>query len=419
LLLGCIADDFTGATDLCATLAAEGMRVVQVVQTGSDLDLPSADAVVVALKSRTARVADAVRDSLDALAWLRERGARQIFFKYCSTFDSTPQGNIGPVADALLDALGAEIMVACPAYPENGRTVYRGHLFVGDQLLSESPMAHHPLTPMTDPDIVRVLSRQSTRAVGLIPYEVVRSGRDAITARLEALRRSGTSYAIADALEDAHLRDLGAACAELPVVSGGSGIARGLPANFRARGMLPRHADSTAVPPVTGPSAVLSGSCSAATQEQVRRMAARYPARRIEPVELERSGGDVAPIAAWALRHVHDGPVLLYTTAPSEEVQSSQRALGSERASQIVECAMAALALRLVDAGVGRLVVAGGETAGAVVRALGAQALLVGPEIAPGIPWTVTIGDRPLALACKSGNFGGPDFFMEALAVQP
>jgi uncharacterized protein YgbK (DUF1537 family) len=419
LLLGCIADDFTGATDLCATLGAEGMRVLQVMPAAGDLDLPPADAVVVALKSRTAPPADAVRGSLDALAWLRERGARQFFFKYCSTFDSTPRGNIGPVADALLAALGAEITVACPAYPENGRTVYQGHLFVDGRLLSASPMAHHPLTPMTDPDLVRVLGRQSSRSVGLVPYETVRGGPDAIVAKLEALRRSGTSHTITDALEDAHLRALGAACAELPLVTGASGIARGLPANFRAVGMLGGRPEPVAVPAATAPAAVLAGSCSAATREQVRRMAVRCPATRIEPVALHRSGGDVEPFVAWALDHLADGPVLLYATASPAEVRSSQRALGPERAGEVVERALGALAARLVDAGVRRLVVAGGETAGAVVRALGVRALRLGPEIAPGVPWTITVGDRPLALALKSGNFGGPDFFLEALAVLP
>jgi 3-dehydrotetronate 4-kinase len=417
-LLGAIADDVTGATDLCSTLVRGGMRTVQTMGVARDVDLPEVDAVVVALKSRTAPVEDAVADSLDALAWLRDLGARQFFFKYCSTFDSTPAGNIGPVADALLDALAADFTVVCPVYPTNGRTLYQGHLFVGDRLLSESSMATHPLTPMTDPDLVRVLGRQTPRAVGLVPYAVVRRGAPAIEARLEELRGARVTYAVVDALEDDDLRAIGTAAASLPLVTGGSGVALGLPDNFRLRGLLPERPVVTEVPRVDGPAVVLAGSSSSATQEQVLRMAARFPAIKVDVLDAERTGG-VARLAAEATARLADGPVLVYATASPEEVAAVQAEVGVERASRVVESVLGEVARASVASGARRVVVAGGETSGAVARALGVRALAVGQEIAPGVPWMTSLGDPPLALAFKSGNFGGPDFFLDALGARP
>src|SRR4051812_15763817 len=259
-LLGAIADDMTGATDLCSTLVREGMRTVQTIGVARDLELPAVDAVVVALKSRTAPVAEAVRDSREALEWLRELGARQLFFKYCSTFDSTPEGNIGPVADALLDALAADITVVCPAYPANGRTVYRGHLFVGDTPLSDSSMAQHPLTPMTDSNLVRFLGRQTERRVALVPFEVVRSGADAVAGTFADLRARGVSYAVVDALDESDLRTIGTACANFSLVTGGAGVALGLPDNFRRNGLLEQHSGAVGPPRIGGPVAVIAGS---------------------------------------------------------------------------------------------------------------------------------------------------------------
>jgi 3-dehydrotetronate 4-kinase len=414
-LLGAIADDVTGATDLCSTLVREGMRTVQTMGVARDVDLPEVDALVVGLKSRTAPVAEAVADSAAALEWLRELGAEQIFFKYCSTFDSTPRGNIGPVADALLEALGAELTVVCPAYPANGRTLYQGHLFVGDRLLSESSMARHPLTPMRDSDIVRVLGAQTARIVGLVPHPTVRAGAEAIARRLDELRRSGVSYAVVDALEDADLRAIGAACAELPLVTGGSAVALGLPENFRRRGLLAETAVAPAVPQAEGPVVVLAGSCSAATQEQVRRMGARYPAIAVDVLEADRHPSLVDELAETAVAYLSDGPLLVSTTAPPGEVARVQEQLGVERANRVTEQLLGELARRVVAHGARTLVVAGGETSTAVVRALGVRALAVGAELAPGVPWMRSLGDRPLSLALKSGNFGGPDFFLEAV----
>jgi uncharacterized protein YgbK (DUF1537 family) len=415
LLLGCIADDVTGATDLANTLVREGMRTVQLFGAPeAAAPVPDADAVVVALKSRTVEAAEAVAQSLAALAWLRAAGADQVLFKYCSTFDSTPRGNIGPVADALLEALGADLTIACPAFPENGRTVCHGYLFVGHALLSESGMKDHPLTPMNDASLVRVLGRQTKHAVGLVPYTVVDAGPDAVRAALDALRREGRRHAVVDALSDRHLRDIGAACAELPLVTGGSGVALGLPANFRRAGRLGPAGEADRLPPVGGAGAVLAGSCSPATLAQVAHMAARRPALRLDPLRL-RAGEDGAAAVAWARERLAGGPVLVYASAPPDEVRRVQEVLGREAAGRVVEEALAEVARGLVAAGVRRLVVAGGETAGAVVQALGVRAVRIGPQIDPGIPWTLSLGDPPLALALKSGNFGTPDFFLKAL----
>ena len=393
------------------------MRTVQTMGVARDVVLPEVDALVVGVKSRTAPVAQAIAESLEALDWLRDLGAKQFFFKYCSTFDSTPEGNIGPVADALLEALGADFTVVCPVYPTNGRTLYQGHLFVGDRLLSESPMARHPLTPMTDPNIVRFLGRQTPRSVGLVGYAVVREGAEAIGRALDELGRDGISYAVVDALEDGDLRAIGEACATLPLVTGGSGVALGLPENFGRRGLLPDGDVATGPPPVEGPAVVLAGSCSTATQEQVRRMAARYPAIKVNVLDVERDGG-VEALAASAVGRLDEGPVLVYSTASPDEVAEVQRRLGVEQASLAVESLLGELARAFVANGVRRVVVAGGETSAAVVNALGVRALAVGSEIAPGVPWMTSLGDPPLALALKSGNFGGPDFFLEALEVE-
>ena len=419
VLLGCIADDFTGATDLASMLVRAGMRTVQTIGVPADASLAAgADAVVVALKSRTIPAAEAVSQSLAALHWLRGAGARQIYFKYCSTFDSTSAGNIGPVADALLDALGADFTIACPAFPENGRTIYKGHLFVGDVLLSDSPMKDHPLTPMTDASLVRVLARQTRREVGLVEHKTVRRGAAAIRARFDELRAKRTAYAIVDALADEDLMAIGAACADLALVTAGSGVALGLPRNFFAAGLMQPRTDAGALPAAGGKPAVLAGSCSAATRQQVARMAERHPAHALDPI----ADPDAARLAAKALAAIAPAleagkPFLVYSTAEPSQVAAVQAKLGAERAATLVEDALALVAERIVASGVRRLVVAGGETSGAVVKALGVKALAIGPQIDPGVPWTTSVGSGPrIALALKSGNFGAPDFFEKALA---
>ena len=416
-LLGVIADDFTGATDVAGMLVQAGMATLLttgVPDSGAALD---ADAVVVALKSRTTAPADAVRDSLSALDRLRAAGCRRFYFKVCSTFDSTPRGNIGPVAEALMAALGADFAIACPAFPENGRSVYRGHLFVGDLLLSDSGMREHPLTPMTDANLVRWLQAQTKGRVGLLRHDAVAAGVDAVSARIAALRAEGVRIAIADAIDDSDLRTLAAACADLPLLVAGSGLALGLPAAYAARGWLRPDATVAALPTVGGHAAVLSGSCSTATNAQVQhwRQAGR-PAFRIDALQLAQGTPQAAQALAWAEPLLPTQPVLVYATASADEVKATQQQLGVERAGVLVEACLAEVATGLHERGVRRLVVAGGETSGAVTLALQVQRLRVGTPIDPGVPWTQAEG-RPLLLALKSGNFGSVDFFAKALAL--
>ena len=415
-LLGCIADDFTGATDLANMLVREGMRTVQTIGV-PDSAPQDVDAIVVALKSRTAPAAEAVADSLAALGWLRQQGCRQFFFKYCSTFDSTPQGNIGPVTDALLQALGSDFTIACPVFPETGRTLYRGHLFIQDQLLSESGMQNHPLTPMTDPNLVRVLQQQTPSKVSLIGYPTVSEGTEQIRAGFDVLRQQGVRMAIVDALENQDLYAIGAACDGLPLVTGGSGIALGLPGNFVRAGLLdPRQgAAAGELPAVKGLSVVLAGSASKATNAQVKAWMEKRPAFRIDPLALARGEPVVAQALAFAQLHLEKQPALIYATTTPEQVKQVQAELGVERAGLLIEQALADIAAALLASGVQRFVIAGGETSGAVVKALGVRALRIGAQIDPGVPATASIGATPLALALKSGNFGSIDFFEKAL----
>jgi uncharacterized protein YgbK (DUF1537 family) len=415
-LLGCVADDFTGATDLASMLVRQGMRTVQLIGVPApDAAVPDADAIVVALKSRTAPVTDAVHTSLAALRWLQDAGCRQFFFKYCSTFDSTDEGNIGPVADAFVAALECGFAIACPAFPANARSVYQGHLFVGGALLNESGMEHHPLTPMRDANLVRVLGRQTEGTVGLLPFATVEAGVTAIRAAITGLRDRGFRYAIADAVTDAHLHLLGEAAAGHALITGGSGIAIGLPANFRRAGLLPDRSDPGALPPHTGHAAVLAGSCSRATLLQIATARDAVPTLELDALATQDAAALASQAIEWASGRLGDTPVVIAASAPPDRVAALQASLGREAAGALVEQALAAIAEALVAQGVRRLVVAGGETSGAVVTRLGVQRLRIGAEIDPGVPWTYAEGAGPaLHLALKSGNFGARDFFLKA-----
>jgi uncharacterized protein YgbK (DUF1537 family) len=411
MLLGCIADDFTGASDLANTLTASGMRTVQtsgVPEAGG----PEADAVVISLKSRSIDAAEAVRQSLGALDWLQANGATQILFKYCSTFDSTPAGNIGPVAQALLDRLDAPITIACPAFPANGRTIFMGHLFVGERLLSESGMQHHPLTPMTDPNLVRWLQLQMPGKVALLDQATVARGGSAVRERLQRLAEDGVRVAVADAISDQDLRALGEGCADLKLVTGGSGIALGLPENFRRKGSLALSSPEPVR--VGGRAVVLSGSCSAATRGQVEAYSAKGPARLVTAAEICDQGLTPEQVVDWVVGQPADPAPLVYTSADPAAVAEAQKKYGAERVSQAVESFTGRLAAGLREQGFRRFIVAGGETSGAVVQALDVQQLAIGPEIDPGVPALRGI-DVPVGLALKSGNFGAVDFFSKAL----
>jgi uncharacterized protein YgbK (DUF1537 family) len=381
--------------------------------------VPEAEAVVVALKSRTAPAAEAVAESLASWRWAAAGGARQCYFKYCSTFDSTPRGNIGPVAEALMAETGADQTVYCPACPENGRTIYQGKLFVFDQLLSESGMRNHPLTPMTDADLCRVLQAQLSPGakVGLVPFAVVEQGATAIRARLDALAADGVAHAVVDALTDAHLAALGSACAGMALVTAGSGLGLALPANFEAEGLL-AGGTPDALPEIGGPMLLLSGSCSVATNAQVARWEAEGGALlRLDPLALADGGQSAEDALGWARQQ--PGPALIAATQPPESVRAAQERLGRERAAALVEETLSEIAVDARASGIRRFVVAGGETSGAVAQALGAERLAVGPSIAPGVPWCTALGAEPVALALKSGNFGAETFFADAVRTAP
>ena len=412
-ILGVIADDFTGATDIAGMLVKGGMRTIQTIGVPAKGTIPDdVDAVVVALKTRSIPAADAVAQSLDALKALQAAGCVRFFFKYCSTFDSTDAGNIGPVGDALLDALMAKQAIYCPAFPVNGRTIFFGHLFVGDVLLSDSHMKHHPLTPMTDASLVRVLARQTPHKVGLVALKQVQSGSAVLRESLDKLAAEGVRHVVVDAVADTDLGIIGEAIGDDTLVTGGSGVALGLPAAYRRRGLMPHKAGADVLPRIDGAPAVLAGSCSAATLGQIA--AFKGPHLALDTDAICR-GEDVAGKAlAWAREKLGTAPILLSASDAPDAVKALQAKYGIEKSSLAIEKTMAALARGLVEAGVGRLVVAGGETSGAVVSALDVTALRIGPEIDPGVPWTASVGAKPILLALKSGNFGAPDFFTKA-----
>jgi 3-dehydrotetronate 4-kinase len=412
-LLGCIADDFTGGTDLANNLVKRGFRTVQT------LGIPrwpkaaaGSDAVVVALKTRTCPPNQAVRESLRALEWLQTLGCKQFYFKYCSTFDSTPRGNIGPVIDALLAALSSNFTIACPAFPDNGRTVYRGHLFVHDVLLSESGMQNHPLTPMTDPNLVRFLSAQTSSQVGLIRFDRISQGPKAVVQEIQSLRQDKVRIAITDCLSNADLVVVGDAVKELTLVTGGSGLALGLAANFGLSGAAP-----VSVPAFPGNRAILAGSCSKMTLRQIEHAKPTCSHRQISVKSLaEDSEAVIGEVVSWAREMLSKPkPLLIYTSETVAGLTKNQNELGIETSGSLCEDALAQIASSLVNDGVTQLIVAGGETSGAVVKKLAIGLLKIGPEIDPGVPWTLAIGPgKQLALALKSGNFGSEDFFTKA-----
>eukprot|EP01034_Spumella_vulgaris_P042546 gene42546-52766_t len=390
------------------------MRVVQTIGVPTGPLATDVDAVVVALKSRTIAAAEAIAQSLDALKWLQAQGAQQIYFKYCSTFDSTPEGNIGPVTEALMDALGTDFTIATPAFPDNGRTVFKGYLFAGNVLLNESGMQNHPLTPMQDANLVRVMQAQTKRKVGLIDYKTVVLGAAAIRERIAALRAEGVGVAVVDATSNDDLHLLGPALKDMPLVTAGSGVAIGLPANFGLEPSL----QASQLPAAGGWQAVVSGSCSLATNAQVAHFkASGRPAMAINPAALMHGQSDavVQQVLAWAAPLLQDGPVLVYSTAEPEAVKAVQTQLGVAEAGALVEHALAAVARGLADLGVKQLVVAGGETSGACVQALGVAQLQIGPQIDPGVPWCHAPSGVHITL--KSGNFGTEDFFSKAFGV--
>lgn len=414
MILGAIADDLTGATDLALMLSRGGMRTVQLngLPSGS-INIANADAVIVALKSRTIPAEEAVRLSVEAAKWLLEQGADRLFFKYCSTFDSTDRGNIGQVIDALMDLLELDSTIACPAFPKNGRTVYQGHLFVEQQLLSDSPMKDHPLTPMRDSNLVRVLQAQSRRKVQLLPHKIVATGASDIRSMLVSAK-DGAVF-IADAISDDDLINLGSALGDSRLVTGGSGIALGLPDVYRKLGLLSRLVPGDEFSAPQGKAVILAGSCSAATRRQVlAAINAGMPTFKLDPIAIDE--GQITPqeVAAW-VQAQNVAVTVVYSSSDPAEVEVAQQKLGVARVGHVVERMLGAIAQILREGEYRRFIVAGGETSGAVIKALQIDAVSIGPEIDPGVPWTCSIDDeRPVVLALKSGNFGSDDFFVKA-----
>jgi 3-dehydrotetronate 4-kinase len=427
LLFGSVADDFTGASDLADTLVASGLSTILLIGLPEDGKLPAeatdADAVVFALKTRSIKASEAVQQSLAAARFLQSAGCRHLYFKYCSTFDSTDAGNIGPVADALLHEIGGDFTIFCPAFPKNGRKVFNGYLFVGPVLLSESGMQNHPLTPMTDPNLVRVLQGQTRHKVGLISFNAVKNGASAIRTAMQKLRSEGVRYAIVDALDEDDLAAIGAAALDedLVLTTGASGLGGGLALSLRDPSESDTEHAAMRFPKVQGPAAVIAGSCSRATLGQIEHFVkADKPFFRVE-IDSLLAGQErvIAQALAWAKPRLGSEPLLIAASESPTAVAQHQQNHGREQIGHLIESSLAEIAYGLVGAGVRRLILAGGETSSAAVERLGMRALRIGPTIDPGVPWTFSLDSDPLALALKSGNFGAPDFFISAFNKLP
>jgi uncharacterized protein YgbK (DUF1537 family) len=418
-MIGAIADDFTGGTDVAVAFRRAGLRTVVLFGGPTHDELPEHDALVVALKTRTIDPDEAVRQSVESVRWLRSNGADQIYFKYCSTFDSRPEGNIGPVVDALADLLDAPLVVIAPSSPEHLRTQYLGHLFVGHQLLSDSPMRHHPLTPMTDSRVPALLESQTKRPVRLIEHGVVRRGHDEIRRALNDARDAGTRYAVVDAVDDGDLAQIGNACIDDVLVTGAAGLAGGLGLALARRldaTSAARHHSLHDDPVGTAPAAVLAGSCSARTLQQIAQMQQSHPSLHLDAVETPHAATLALMALDWFDELDGDSAPLIYSSLPPAELKRAQDVLGTQRSADILETAMGLIARGLRDRGIRRIVVAGGETSGAVVTALGVKGGLIGDEAAPGVPWIFSTGEAPIALLLKSGNFGDPDLLARSVS---
>jgi uncharacterized protein YgbK (DUF1537 family) len=420
LLLGCIADDYTGASDLANTLTRQGLRTVQTIGVPpDDLALPEVDAVVVSLKSRSIEAGLAVTRSRAAEKWLRGRGADHVLFKICSTFDSTDAGNIGPVMDALRADSGDTIVLVTPAFPETGRTVYMGNLFVGPVPLNESPLKDHPLNPMHDSNLVRVLARQSQTKVGLVDLATLTRGADAIRGRLADLAANDVGAAVIDAVFDRDLETIGGVALDHRLSVGASGIGLGIARALVASGKAKASAAAVSESAVGGPAACLAGSCSQATLQQIANAEKTMAVLHLDPERVVAGPDEVRRALTWASERISGGPVLIASSSTPDQVQALQSRHGRDAAGHAIEQAMADIAEALVRSGVRRLVVAGGETSGAVVDRLRIPGFLIGAEIAAGVPVLRAVGakDGAMLLALKSGNFGGAEFFSDALKL--
>lgn len=413
MLLGVIADDFTGATDIAGFLVANGMKTIQLNGVPQEEMSLTADAVVISLKSRSCPVNEAVSLSIQALLWLQAQGCPQFYFKYCSTFDSTPQGNIGPVTDALLNELGESFTIICPSLPVNGRSVYQGHLFVQGELLNESGMRHHPVTPMKDANLMRLMEAQAQGRAGLVNYQQIEQGAETIAARFDALRQQGYRYAVVDTLNDAHLASIGRACRELKLITGGSGLAAGIAQNW-ANALSDQSVAMQAGQPGSGSTVILSGSCSVMTNRQVAAYQSQAAHFALDVKQCLCEPAYIEQVLDWVISHLNEPLApMVYATAQPHTLHAIQAEFGAQASSQAVEQFFHHLVQRLQQHGVSNFIVAGGETSGVVTQSLNVRGFYIGPQIAPGVPWVKAI-DQPLSLALKSGNFGDEHFFTSA-----
>lgn len=406
-MLGVIADDFTGASDIASFLVENGLSTVQMNGVPKTLLNSSVGAVVISLKSRSNPVNEAIEQSLSALQWLKENGCTKFYFKYCSTFDSTYRGNIGPVTDALLDALNENFTVVTPALPVNGRTIFNGYLFVGNVLLSESGMRNHPITPMKDSNIVRLMDSQSKGKTGLVPYSEVIQGAERVKARFAELRSQGYRYAVVDAIDNSQLAILAEAIADLKLVTGGSGLGAYMAARLSSneKGIKP-------FVPQKDKAVVLSGSCSVMTNKQVNAYKAKASHIYLDVEKILSQEDYIDELYNETIKHLNEplAPIV-YATVPPEKLHDIQEKFGGQRTSHAIENAFAQLAIRLKnEAGVVNFITAGGETSSIIVQKLGFTGFHIGKQIAPGVPWLKAL-DENISLALKSGNFGKEDFF--------
>lgn len=414
--LGCIADDFTGATDLASMLARSGVNVS--LRIGVPLSTPenTAEIEVIALKTRSISASKAIEESLSALKWLKEAGAKKYFFKYCSTFDSTAEGNIGPVSEALMNELKVDQTIYCPAFPENGRSIYMGNLFVGQKLLSESSMKDHPLTPMNDSNLMRLLSAQVSRRVGLADRIVVNSGVNSLKEKLISLKENDVPHVIVDAVADTDLDTIASACQDMDFITGGSALAMPLAEFYKASGKISANDNSFMNKKLNTGSIILSGSCSEMTIIQVKNFIQRGAAAfQLDPIDLAENG--VKKVLDWLSSQDFTKNIIIYATSDPDTVKKVQDELGVDMAGKIVEQGLSECAIAARELGIKNFIIAGGETSGAITKALNVRQLDIGIEIAPGVPWTFS-GKRnnQIALSLKSGNFGSEEFFTEALS---
>ena len=414
---GAIADDFTGATDLAGLLARSGVPVSLRMGVPREPPQDTAALEIIALKCRTSPVDEAVQETQAALKWLKDAGAQRFFWKYCSTFDSTAKGNIGPVAEALMDTLGVSQTIYCPAFPENGRAIFMGNLFVGEQPLSESPMKDHPLTPMRDSNLARLLTPQVTKPVGLANRLTVARGATVLAEKLSQLAAGGVAHVVVDAVANDDLYVIAQACKDMTLLTGGSAVAMPLPELWVKENRLVKSSASEARSYDPGPAIVLSGSCSSMTNRQVADFLAKGgPSFKLDPLEIAEAGH--ARVLNWLAAQDLAATPLIYATAAPDAVRAAQDRLGVEQAGSLLEATLAACAEEARNNGYRRFVVAGGETSGSVTKALGVTRLNIGAEIAPGVPWCFASSQNAkIAITLKSGNFGDEQFFSKALEV--